>query len=116
MDDQALRLSLRPLRCSLWASIRDHVDHIVELADGGINDDHNLQPLCDVPCRRKRSSFVGPAASVVDWRHISSAGAERKSDNCRHWFGDCEARGTEIRFCCSVFLAPWGRGNRGAET
>jgi 5-methylcytosine-specific restriction protein A len=52
----AQRHAYRCAKCgAVWVSNRDHIDHIVELADGGTNDDSNLQPLCDVPCHKAKT-------------------------------------------------------------
>lgn len=52
----AQRYDYRCAKCgAVWVSNRDHIDHIVELADGGTNDDSNLQPLCDVPCHKAKT-------------------------------------------------------------
>jgi 5-methylcytosine-specific restriction protein A len=52
----AQRHGYRCAKCgAVWVSSRDHIDHIVELADGGTNDDSNLQPLCDVPCHKAKT-------------------------------------------------------------
>lgn len=52
----AMRYGYRCAKCgAVWVSSRDHIDHIVELADGGTNDDSNLQPLCDVPCHKAKT-------------------------------------------------------------
>jgi 5-methylcytosine-specific restriction protein A len=52
----AKRHDYRCAECgAVWVSNRDHIDHIVELTDGGTNDDSNLQPLCDVPCHKAKT-------------------------------------------------------------
>ncbi|MGJ7533938.1 MULTISPECIES: HNH endonuclease [unclassified Variovorax] len=52
----ALAHGYRCAKCgATWVPSRDHIDHIVELADGGTNDDSNLQPLCDVPCHKAKT-------------------------------------------------------------
>lgn len=52
----AERHGCRCAQCgAVWVSNRDHIDHIVELADGGSNADSNLQPLCDVPCHKAKT-------------------------------------------------------------
>ncbi|TSD59033.1 HNH endonuclease [Variovorax sp. KBS0712] len=52
----AKRHDYRCARCgAVWVSSRDHIDHIVELADGGTNDESNLQPLCNEPCHREKT-------------------------------------------------------------
>lgn len=53
----AQRHDYRCAECgAVWVSNRDHLDHIVELADGGTNADSNLQPLCDVPCHKAKTN------------------------------------------------------------
>ncbi|MDQ0040833.1 HNH endonuclease [Variovorax boronicumulans] len=53
----AQHYSYRCAKCgAVWVSSRDHIDHIVELADGGTNNDDNLQPLCDVPCHKAKTT------------------------------------------------------------
>lgn len=56
-DRIALRDGYRCAKCgATWVPNRDHVDHIVELADGGTNDDANLQLLCDEPCHKEKTA------------------------------------------------------------
>lgn len=56
-DRVALRDGYRCAKCgATWVPNRDHVDHIVELADGGTNDDGNLQLLCDDPCHKDKTA------------------------------------------------------------
>lgn len=58
----AMRYGYRCAKCgAVWVSNRDHIDHIVELADGGTNDDSNLQPLCDVPCHKAKTDAEAKA-------------------------------------------------------
>lgn len=58
----AKRHDYRCARCgAVWVSSRDHIDHIVELADGGTNADDNLQPLCDVPCHKAKTDAQAKA-------------------------------------------------------
>ena len=44
--------------CSCWGKDVDikgfHIDHIVPLANGGTNDDENLQVLCE-PCHFEKT-------------------------------------------------------------
>lgn len=44
-----------------WFPWRDHVDHIIELADGGADDDSNLQLLCNEPCHREKTEAARQA-------------------------------------------------------
>ncbi|ATA57829.1 HNH endonuclease [Variovorax boronicumulans] len=55
-DRVALAHGYRCANCgATWSPSRDHIDHIVELTDGGTNDESNLQPLCDEPCHREKT-------------------------------------------------------------
>jgi len=39
----------------VWIPFRDQIDHKVPRAEGGSNDDSNLQPLCD-KCHKEKTA------------------------------------------------------------
>ena len=40
---------------AVWIPFRDQIDHKVPRAEGGSNDDSNLQPLCD-KCHKEKTA------------------------------------------------------------